>query len=590
MLGDLLTEHHGRIDVATTISHINPIVQTGNLHVAIYEVAQKKIYLAHSAGSSEAGTGAPLLAFERPYMAIDAAQLLEEARPSREASREAAPPQPCESGFDIRGECVPPGVSPLDWYVNHVVDDKYGWTGPVQTFGVDGGGTAYVLNLTSQGWLANSDFKETSLAKDVWTHQLIVVVPAKIVRAEGWLWITGGDNDDTGPVSPVAADDGEVATAAALSAATGSVCSVLKQVPNQPVQFRVDLPHPDNMYPDEERTEDGIIAYTWNHLAVQDPTRPEWAARLPMTKSASKAMDAIGEFVSKLRPEAPKVDKFVVGGASKRGWTTWTTGLVDERCIALVPVVMDFLAVRNNTVNAFESLGGYTFEFADYIAAGLLDSSLMYTEGYTKLMNLVDPHQYFRADRPAWDETPALRNFRAIPKLVVDGCNDEFMLPDDNHAWWDDLEGEKHLLHIANADHPLAWWPPGSGNGPAVFEASLLAFYSAVVFSKKRPTFTWQLSEDGLIITAGNFSERPTALTQWESTTSNGQRDWRLFDCRTGPGNNCTHFEANPAPDAPPGCQDRSPLPSPPLYLPSIVLPSSSAALGSLARIPFLMK
>ena len=38
-----------------------------------------------------------------------------------------------------------------------------------------------------------------------------------------------------------------------------------------------------------------------------------------------QAMDAIGEFVSKLRPLAPKVDKFVVGGASKRGWTTWTT-------------------------------------------------------------------------------------------------------------------------------------------------------------------------------------------------------------------------------------------------------------------------
>ena len=63
---------------------------------------------------------------------------------------------------------------------------------------------------------------------------------------------------------------------------------MLKQVPNQPVQFRVDLPHPANMYPGEERTEDGIIAYTWHHVAALDPTRPEWALRLPMTKSASK--------------------------------------------------------------------------------------------------------------------------------------------------------------------------------------------------------------------------------------------------------------------------------------------------------------
>ena len=153
MLGDLLTEHHGTIDVATTIRHINPIVQTGNLHVAIYEVASKKMYLAHSAGSSAAGAGAPLLAYERPYMAIDAAQLLEEPRPSRQQQEEEAaaplPDQPpCESGFNIRGKCVPPGVSPLHWYVNEVVDSEYGWTGPVQTFAVDGGGTAHVLNLT----------------------------------------------------------------------------------------------------------------------------------------------------------------------------------------------------------------------------------------------------------------------------------------------------------------------------------------------------------------------------------------------------------------------------------------------------------
>ena len=63
-------------------------------------------------------------------------------------------------------------------------------------------------------------------------------------------------------------------------------------------------------------------------------------------------------------------------------------------------------------------LGGYTFEFADYVAAGLTDSSAMNSTGYTNLMNVVDPFQYFRVDRPAWDETAALRNFNAIPKLV----------------------------------------------------------------------------------------------------------------------------------------------------------------------------
>ena len=59
-----------------------------------------------------------------------------------------------------------------------------------------------------------------------------------------------------------------------------------------------------------------------------------------MTKAAVRAMDTATEFLAK---EGVRLEKFVVSGASKRGWTTWTTGVVDKRVVAIAPLVIDML-------------------------------------------------------------------------------------------------------------------------------------------------------------------------------------------------------------------------------------------------------
>ena len=41
-----------------------------------------------------------------------------------------------------------------------------------------------------------------------------------------------------------------------------------------------------------------------------------------------------------------KIEKFMVAGASKRGWTTWTTMAVDKRVFAGIPIVMDMLRLN----------------------------------------------------------------------------------------------------------------------------------------------------------------------------------------------------------------------------------------------------
>src|SRR5207248_8492406 len=102
--------------------------------------------------------------------------------------------------------------------------------------------------------------------------------------------------------------------------------------PNEPVQFS-DLAG--------TRNEDGIIAYTW--MKYMDTGDETWPLRLPMTKSAVRAMDTIAAVLASPEGGGVKVGKFVVSGGSKRGWTTWTTAAVDPRVVAIVPASIDLL-------------------------------------------------------------------------------------------------------------------------------------------------------------------------------------------------------------------------------------------------------
>ena len=85
VLGEQLRRYHGNLSTYNTIRYINPIVQTGNLHIAIYEVEDKVLYASFSA-SSTAARGSPKFAYERPYIRFDAAALMAVKPPSKHAT------------------------------------------------------------------------------------------------------------------------------------------------------------------------------------------------------------------------------------------------------------------------------------------------------------------------------------------------------------------------------------------------------------------------------------------------------------------------------------------------------------------------
>ena len=121
----------------------------------------------------------------------------------------------------------------------------------------------------------------------------------------------------------------------ALSA--GTVSAVLFQIPNAHIVFAEDPSQ-------QRRSEDAIIAWTWFHF-INNPQDSEWLLRLPMTKASVRAMDTVQAVVKQRLGK--DIEKFCVAGASKRGWTTWTTTIVDSRVIGSIPMVMDLLNFVN---------------------------------------------------------------------------------------------------------------------------------------------------------------------------------------------------------------------------------------------------
>src|SRR5687768_8882721 len=194
----------------------------------------------------------------------------------------------------------------LDRYVA-APDPSYAWT-VSKTLPTGPGATATLIDLTSQRWLTDQEVEQP-----LWKHWLVVVTPEKVTSDVGFLFIGGGRNDRNPPSAPAP-------WLADLARDTGTVVAELRMVPNQPVIFKEDPAR-------KPRVEDDFIAWTWNKYMRTGDER--WPARLPMTKSAVRAMDTLTAFAASAAGGSSKVGRFVIGGASKRGWTTWATAAVD---------------------------------------------------------------------------------------------------------------------------------------------------------------------------------------------------------------------------------------------------------------------
>jgi PhoPQ-activated pathogenicity-related protein len=366
----------------------------------------------------------------------------------------------------------------LDRYIARP-EPAYGWK-LVKTIPGDGW-QAHVLELTSQTWRSGKD-----VDRPVWTHWLTVIRPAQVKSSTGLLFIGGGNNGDPPPAKP--SDRGIRA-----AVETGTIVAELGMVPNQPLKFTDS--------PERARYEDDIIAYTRvKHFSTKDDT---WLVRLAMVKSAVKALDATQAFTASAAGGGRKVDRFVVAGGSKRGWTAWLTAATDARVVAVMPLVIDALNSEAITKHHFEALGFFSSALDDYVEHGLFPHKIG-TPEYRAVLAIEDPVNY--------RGRPRMR----MPKFLINAAGDEFFLPDNSRHYYQVLPAEKHIRYVPNTKHNLS-------NSDAV--DSMIAFYDSVVRGAKRPDLSWSKRADGALVVRP--SQRPREARLWQATNPKA-RDFRL--------------------------------------------------------------
>lgn len=364
----------------------------------------------------------------------------------------------------------------LDRYVKKP-DNTYAWK---VVYKVEAAGTTqFVVELVSQTWRNSAEVN-----RPVWKHWLVITKPNNAKSDTAFLFISGGANRDSD--KPPTGADGRTL---AIAKATGGVTAELKMVPNQTLQFLGD---------GVNRTEDDLIGFTWDqYLKTGDET---WPARLPMTKSAVRAMDCMQELLASDEGGKLKLEKFVVSGGSKRGWTTWTTAAVDKRVVAIIPAVIDVLNLRDCMRNHLWSFGFYTHSVGDYVRHNIMQR--MDDPRIEKLYEIEDPWSY--------------RDRLTMPKYIVNSAGDQFFCPDSSQFYFNGLPGEKHLRYVPNTDHSLR---------DSDATECLAAFYHTVQNGNQRPQYSWSFEGDNTIKVV--CATKPKEVKLWKATNPKA-RDFRL--------------------------------------------------------------
>lgn len=345
------------------------------------------------------------------------------------------------------------------------------------------------FNLNSQTWSPQG-----VVSPERWQNGVDIYIPDSAREKNALVVINNGSNNN-GSGTPVAPTNFNEEELSRIAIATRTVVISVSNVPNQVLSYQgVTTP----------LGEDNSVAYSWKLFIGDTHKYQDASLHIPMAASVSQAFR-----LAKKELTQQNINKFIVTGASKRGWAAWLTALSDPDVGAVVPFAMDLLNTQKSLEHMYQSYGkNWPVAFYPYYNQGI--DRQIGTDKFARLMRLEDPLTYLNTD---------MGDRLKIDKYIINASGDDFYVPDNSHFYYGLLPGSKSLRVVPNSTH----------NGIlSVAEQSLITFVNRFQEKQKLPEITENVQSrgDGKKELVVNFSEKPVAILQWTARNP-AARDFR---------------------------------------------------------------
>jgi len=229
-----------------------------------------------------------------------------------------------------------------------------------------------------------------------------------------------------------------------------------------------------------------------------------------MTKAVVRAMDTVTKFTTTLFNNTKPIQRFAIGGASKRGWTTWTAGAVDKRVVGIIPIVAPVGRLVPQMNEMWRSYGEWSFVLSDYVEENLLHH--LNNKVFKTLLDHVDPLTF--------------KDRLTMPKFIICAPGDEFFLTNGINFMYSQLPEPKLLRIVPNSEHSLA-----------LHEIDLMLSVThwliSLVEQTTQPHISWTISSNGETIEVKILNPQqllPKRALLW-TATNRQERDFRLIRC-----------------------------------------------------------